>query len=415
MNTTFRGTTVESCAAAATAQYSRAAGLGRATHVWITHDVQRPADADQRGGGGVTMRAATGVRRLAAGAAAALALVVSTGPTLDAAAAPIAPTGAVRFLDHAGPVLPAVQLDLIYWGRGWTTTPVPSPPPQVTAAVQTMLAGPYLTGLAQYRGVGRGVLRGSSVITMSDPPQRFTNGQVRRFLNGQLDAGTVPGPDADNQTVYGVLMPNGITSRGNGFDGEHDYYTRRGRRIHYMWIAASASLANVTRVLSHEIVESATDPELDGFRGVAGACSQSGPCEIADVCPATSVLDGVTVTSYWSNHAGRCVAPVPPDPRPAQRRRGIDGSAAAPAAYRRPTIHPVAVSAHQAAPARTETSAEPIIIPAMPSDSRHGLTGRRDDEQALRSDAESRPPPCGFGIAYVVDRWVAEQQTWRTH
>ena len=357
------------------------------------------------------MRAGTGVGRLAASAAAALALVVSTGPTLVAAAAPIPPTGSVRFLDHAGPVLHTVQIYLIYWGRGWTATRVPSPPPQqVTAAVQTMLAGTYLTGLAQYRGVGRGVLRGSAVITTSDPPHRFTSAQVRRFLNGQLDAGIAPGPDADNQTVYGVLMPNGITFRGNGFDGEHDYYTRRGRRIHYMWIAASASLANVTRVLSHEIVESATDPELNGFRGVAGACSQYGPCEIADVCPATSVLDGVTVTSYWSNHAGRCVAPVRPDPQPAQRRGGLEGSAAAPSMDLRPAIHAVAVSAHQAAPPRSDTSAEPLIIPGMPPDSRRALAGRRDDEQALRSDAESRPAPCGFGIACMVDRWVAERQ-----
>jgi hypothetical protein len=245
-----------------------------------------------------------------AAAAAVLVAVISTGPSLPAAALP-----GVKFLDHHGPVLRAVQLYPIYWGSTWTAVQAPNPTAdQITTVTRTMLTGSYLTGLAQYRGIGHGVLRGSAVITTSDPPGRFTQEQVRSFLDRQLDAGTVPQPDPDNQTLYVVVMPTGTISADSGFDGEHNYYTHHGRRIHYAWTANSGSLDSATRILSHEIVETATDPEGTGFLGIPGACHQDAWCEIADACPGTSVVDGITVWPYWSNQTGGCVASAVPTP-----------------------------------------------------------------------------------------------------
>lgn len=256
----------------------------------------------------------TALRKLATGAAAALAILVSSEPNLVAAAAPVPLSGSVRFLDHHGPVLHAVQLHLIYWGSAWTATGVVSPSPdQITTAMRTVMAGPYLTGLAQYRGIGGGVVRGSTVITMSDPPERFTDEDVTSFLDAQLDAGSAPGPDPDNQTVYVVVMPTGIHSGDTTFVGEHNYYTRHGQRIHFVWTADSGSLASATRIMSHEVVESATDPEGSAILGVSGTCSPGGWCEIADICPATGVVDGITVEAYWSNLAGGCVVPTSPN------------------------------------------------------------------------------------------------------
>ena len=255
------------------------------------------------------------LRRWAAAAAAVVA-VISTGPSVPAAALP----GSVTFLDHHGPVLRAMQLYLIYWGGAWAAEPAPDPTPdQIATAMRTMLASSYLTALAQYRGIGRGVLRGSAVITTSQPPAGFTDRQVTGLLDSQLDAGAVPQPDPDNQTLYVVIMPTGATPSGSEFvPGKHDTYVHHGRRIHYAWAADSASLDLATSTLSHEIVESATDPEGSGFRGVAGACHQDEWCEIADVCSATSVLDGITVASYWSNQTGRCIMPaLPPRDHPA--------------------------------------------------------------------------------------------------
>jgi len=255
------------------------------------------------------------LRKLVAGTAAILAIVVSSGPPLSAAAAPAPPTGSGRFLDHHGPVLRAVQLQLIYWGSAWTGTGGLSPSPeQITTAMRTVLAGPYLSGLAQYRGIGAGVVRGSTVITASDPRDGFTYKDVTSFLDARLDGGSVPGPDRVNQTLYVVVMPTGIHSGDTDFAGEHNYYTRHHQRIHFVWTADSASLASATRIMSHEVVESVTDPEGTAILGVHGTCSPGGWCEIADICPATGVLDGIVVEAYWSNLAGGCVVPMSPNP-----------------------------------------------------------------------------------------------------
>jgi hypothetical protein len=258
-----------------------------------------------------------------AAAAAALVAVISVGPSVPAAAFP----GSVKFVDYHGPVLRAMQLYLIYWGGAWAAERAPDPAAgQITAAMRTMLASSYLTGLAQYRGIGRGVLRGSAVITTPQPPAGFTDRQVTGFLDSQLDAGAVPQPDPDNQTLYVVIMPALATPAGSDFGrGKHWYYVHHGRRIHYVWAADSASLDLATSALSHEVVESATDPEGSGFRGVAGACDQDGWCEIADVCSATPMLNGITVWSYWSNQTGGCVVPaLPPRGHPAINPESAD-------------------------------------------------------------------------------------------
>jgi hypothetical protein len=222
-----------------------------------------------------------------------------------------------KFVDRHGLVLSRELLYLIYWGSAWTylsTTPTAD---QATSAVRTMLASSYLAGLAQYRGVGRGEVRGSSVLASSEPPDGFTDDDVARFVRDQLAAGTIAGPDADNQTVYGVVMPPGI--KPDHAEGEHNTFRGHGQTIHYAWFANAGSLHTLTGIMSHEIVEAATDPEGNGFIGVDGTCSQEGWCEIADVCSSAGVVDGVAVRSYWSDEAGKCIIPTASVPRKSAR------------------------------------------------------------------------------------------------
>src|SRR5262245_15278423 len=230
--------------------------------------------------------------------------------------------GQHRFVDRHGPVLHRPQLYLIYWGSGWLAQAAPNPTPaQVTDAAHTMLTSVYLDGLAQYGGIGRGEVRGSAVIASSDPAPDFTGDHVKAVIDALLDAGTVPGPDPDNQTVYGVVLPTGI---GNGWTGAHNYYTRAGQRIHYAWFTNPGDLAWITRTISHELVESATDPEGDGIVGVTGTCDEPGWCEISDICMSTlAEVDGVSVQGYWSDRDGACVTPGsgPPASTPGKPRR----------------------------------------------------------------------------------------------
>jgi hypothetical protein len=217
-----------------------------------------------------------------------------------------------KFVDNGGAVIEIVRLQLIYWGSAWASNPPPTPTSaQVTAAVQQMLAGPYMTGLAQYRAIGRGHVLGPVVVTNSNPPNPFTDSNVANFIAGLISNGTVPGLDAAKANLYFVIMPKNVNSTSGGVIGEHTYYTDGGgNRIHFGWVTNNGSLTYVTNVLSHELVESCTDPEGSAILGVAGTCSGGGWCEIGDVCQGTSGnLHGVTVQSFWSNNDGKCIIP----------------------------------------------------------------------------------------------------------
>jgi hypothetical protein len=250
-----------------------------------------------------------GFRKLAAGLGIALVALLHTSA---APARTVATSGPVRFLDRGGPVLHAAHIHLLYWGSAWRSSGTSYPTPdEITAALRTVLSGPYLSGLTQYRHIRPAVLRGSAVVTTSDPPSGFKDTNIRDFLDAQLDAGVLPSPNSDPQSLYVVVLPVGVSAGGDssGFLGEHHYFTRHGQRIHFAWIANSGSLTGATSIMSHELVESLTDPEGKAIVGVSGTCEQSGWCEIADICDSTVVVSGVAVSTYWSEQADKCVAP----------------------------------------------------------------------------------------------------------
>jgi hypothetical protein len=72
-----------------------------------------------------------------------------------------------------------VHVQLIFWGVQWAGTPNPLAN-QVINAVQNLLAGPYMSCLAQY-GVRRGFLTGTTYVTNADPPNPFSYSNVGQF------------------------------------------------------------------------------------------------------------------------------------------------------------------------------------------------------------------------------------------
>jgi hypothetical protein len=272
------------------------------------------------------------MRRLAAAAASATATALLIGASLTSSSsaagvdAGIERSGGAdqyrKFVDHHGLVLRAELVYLIYWGKAWTQKdPFVPTAEQVTGAVRTMLASTYMTALAQYRAIGRGRLRGSTLLASSEPPTGFGDDDVDRFVRDQISIGTIPGPDTEDQTLYAVVMPPGVKPEYEAWDGEHNTHGGHGHGIHYAWFASPGALDGLTAIMSHEIVETATDPEGSGFLGVRGTCSQEGWCEVADICGTTGVIDGVTVSSYWSDEARECVVPTTPRLSPGFPRR----------------------------------------------------------------------------------------------
>lgn len=80
--------------------------------------------------------------------------------------------GPVTVTDSGGPVLTNVEVVVIFWGTYWAGT---SPPPAVSSdtyyqCFTGIVTGPYMTGMAQYRGVGPGTMLGKFMNTAGDPP-----------------------------------------------------------------------------------------------------------------------------------------------------------------------------------------------------------------------------------------------------
>ena len=248
------------------------------------------------------------LRKLVFAAGVALMLSASAAASVTVE---IPPAGAsTRFVDHGGRVLPAAYVYPTYWGEYWAPGASPTAD-EITRALRAVVAGPYLSELAQYRYIGRPVIRGSRVITASDPPSRFTDKDIEAFLDDLFDADVLPGPD--EQALYVVTIPPGIYSSKLELRlGEHNFYRRDGHQVHYVWTTDSATLDRATRATTHELVESLTDPEGTAILGTPGMCTEPGWCEIADICNDSHKINDVKVAPYWSDMAGRCVMPAPP-------------------------------------------------------------------------------------------------------
>jgi len=249
-----------------------------------------------------------------------------------------APAG-TTFVNKGAQLFTNVHVQLIFWGLQWAGAPNPLAN-LVINAVQNMLAGPYMTYLAQY-GIRRGSLRGTTFVTDNDPPDSFSYSDIRNFIIAQLDADNLPEPDADWPIAYCVIMPANVAFQGDprfetvplppgtlsvvvGTNSkiiwkDYDLGDVDNDPAHYLWVGSSGSAptqANVdyiTTVLSHELVEMCTDP--NGGDGIVQAGGGSGASQVGDPC--TGICDyvrGVKVQSYWVHNLGdpvngQCVLP----------------------------------------------------------------------------------------------------------
>ncbi len=226
--------------------------------------------------------------------------------------------GAAKFSDHGGPVLANARVQLVFWGNAWSSVPAPSPSAtQISNAVGTIVASPYLSAASQYRKtIGQASLRGVTMATGTNPPNPFSDQNVVDMLRGLLDAGTLPNPLTET-VLYMVVVPNGVNNTGSGFIGEHSFFNYNAHigfvtlpvPVHFAWVTNNGSLDGVTTILSHELVESVTDPEGSAVTGNAGVCNQGGWCEVGDVCNTAGRVNGVMVQSYWSDLDGACIIP----------------------------------------------------------------------------------------------------------
>jgi hypothetical protein len=181
-----------------------------------------------------------------------------------------------KFVNNGGPVLTNVHLVLIFWGTAWANAGTTPGVGQVMDSARRIVDSPYMSGLLQYSNIRRGrvssaTLVGSAVSTSPDnPPNPFTDNDVSTLVENLIVGQFVPAPSSLVNPLYVVFVPNGV-GQGGSFIGEHTYYTRQdGTRVKFAWVTNNGTIANLTTILSHEIVEACTDPEGSAWLGVSG-------------------------------------------------------------------------------------------------------------------------------------------------
>jgi hypothetical protein len=167
-------------------------------------------------------------------------------------------SGSLTTSDAGGPVLTNVEVEVVFWGTGWSSHDALKS--SMSSAVDSILAGPYFSALSQYRSsIGNGIHLGNVTITSSDPPPVMSNSDVVAMLRTNINNDSLPSPNSNSQLLY-MVIPQPGTRSGN-LSGEHSYdYSTKGK-FHYGWTIDDGNLDIVTPIFSHELVESVTDPE----------------------------------------------------------------------------------------------------------------------------------------------------------
>jgi hypothetical protein len=145
------------------------------------------------------------------------------------------------------------------------------------------------------------------------PPSTFDDGNVGDIVWNLIDNNNFPEPDdSGGRNYYCVFMPPGTTYGPGGALGAHswpgDYdFPFDWDTAWVSWIGNS-DLNTMTRAFGHELVETVTDPQGDGWHtDVSGA-------EIGDICNSRQTWNkGVFVEGYWGKNSGACVVPQCPE------------------------------------------------------------------------------------------------------
>lgn len=189
---------------------------------------------------------------------------------------------------HGGNLMPHVEAQALYLGSDWSSNPTYSQQRQtLDGFIRTLVGGVYMDMLtnAGYN-VGRGSADvGKSASIQLDKGAALSDDGIQAYVQSYIANGTLRPPDANR--LYLVLVEpdilvrtsDGLLSRTDflGYHGAFAGHDARGKPadIRYAVVAypggtiGNASVAglsainDMTEVLSHEIAEAVTDPDVD--------------------------------------------------------------------------------------------------------------------------------------------------------
>jgi IPT/TIG domain len=254
---------------------------------------------------------------------------------------PSAPAGAhLNYYD--GPVLSNMKsVDVSYGGGTFISTGHPGAS-WIASFTGQWLGSGVMDWLSEYdtnvaggtnQLIGRGTYNGTVTITpaAADNGTNITDTEIQAELNAQISAGHLPAPDANTSYALffrlgqSICMGTSCSLVSGGFCAYHSTFTAPNGVIATYQVMPdltgtfgcgnSTDLNNTTSVLSHELAETITDPQV-GFASVfAPPLAWYDPAngEIGDICNAQQGTfvggDGntYTVQQLFSNVANNCI------------------------------------------------------------------------------------------------------------
>lgn len=211
-----------------------------------------------------------------------------------------------------GPGMSDVQVNLMFWGKGWSATPPPALTAQTIASgIRSIINSNYLDALKQYGVTGAPSLVAIDVATDTDPSHVLSNDQLEAFIKSRIDAGAVNPPPADHRSFYAVIfLPKAIQPLDIGAVGAHSSFIYNGIRCQKAWILNDSRLDtkfSPVHVFSHEFAEAVSDPNGDVKFRTATQPKE----ELGDVCKdGDDLSNGYSLHSYYSAADKVCVLPL---------------------------------------------------------------------------------------------------------
>ncbi len=242
---------------------------------------------------------------------------------------------------YGGPVLKNEKIVKVLYGTtGFQSflTSTATTGATVAGFLTGVVGSPYYAWLSEYsttspaQTIGLGSFSASKTIT----PAAARNGatitdlQIQAEISAQITSGGLPAPDAN--TVYSLFFPSGkkITQGGSTscvqFCAYHGTFVRNGQNVYYTVLpdlsasgcstgcGTSTLFNNTTSVLSHELIETVTDPAVGIATVYAAPLAWYNKTygEIGDICNGQQgTVAGTNGTTYtvqkeWSNKSAIC-------------------------------------------------------------------------------------------------------------
>ena len=221
-----------------------------------------------------------------------------------------------QVVDSGGPILAAPVVQPIFFAN----VPDPDTQPYVEAFLPALSSSSYWNTVGAEYGVGPFTVM-PSIISMDPVPT--ADMAMATYLAGQLDGTHMGWPVAETtSTIYMVMLPSGQTYSGacTDFAGYHSENTTNSANFVYAVIANcgaaptinATALDEVTNTISHELIESSTDPKFTTAPAWEStdtehlAWSREAGAEIGDMCEWTPSAQQRLVGTYnvqriWSN------------------------------------------------------------------------------------------------------------------